>query len=99
MSRDMRLLRWPAGPEADGVDRSAAEVAQRGPGEDAVGVGQFVERSEEHTSELQSRQYLVCRLLLAKHKKTRLSGSWSTSTQRQLTRSRSSARFSAGSES
>src|SRR5258707_2592977 len=24
------------------------------------------ERSEEHTSELQSRQYLVCRLLLAK---------------------------------
>src|SRR3712207_7114446 len=28
------------------------------------------ERSEEHTSELQSRQYLVCRLLLEK-KKTR----------------------------
>src|SRR3712207_7417021 len=28
-------------------------------------------RSEEHTSELQSRQYLVCRLLLEK-KKTRL---------------------------
>src|ERR1035437_10622988 len=26
-------------------------------------------RSEEHTSELQSRQYLVCRLLLAKKKK------------------------------
>src|SRR3712207_8355883 len=25
-----------------------------------------VSRSEEHTSELQSRQYLVCRLLLAK---------------------------------
>src|SRR5258707_4014575 len=25
-------------------------------------------RSEEHTSELQSRQYLVCRLLLAKKK-------------------------------
>src|SRR3712207_8557073 len=25
-------------------------------------------RSEEHTSELQSRQYLVCRLLLAKNK-------------------------------
>src|SRR3712207_7862076 len=24
-------------------------------------------RSEEHTSELQSRQYLVCRLLLEKH--------------------------------
>src|SRR3712207_6871608 len=27
------------------------------------------ERSEEHTSELQSRQYLVCRLLLEKKKK------------------------------
>src|SRR3712207_7278423 len=26
------------------------------------------DRSEEHTSELQSRQYLVCRLLLAKKK-------------------------------
>src|SRR3712207_8367252 len=29
----------------------------------------LVERSEEHTSELQSRQYLVCRLLLEKKKK------------------------------
>src|SRR3712207_6957173 len=29
-------------------------------------------RSEEHTSELQSRQYLVCRLLLEKKKKKRL---------------------------
>src|SRR3712207_8867340 len=28
-------------------------------------------RSEEHTSELQSRQYLVCRLLLEKKTKTR----------------------------
>src|SRR3712207_8592076 len=27
-----------------------------------------VQRSEEHTSELQSRQYLVCRLLLEKKK-------------------------------
>src|SRR3712207_8448789 len=30
-------------------------------------------RSEEHTSELQSRQYLVCRLLLEKKKKTKAS--------------------------
>src|SRR3712207_7842028 len=30
-------------------------------------------RSEEHTSELQSRQYLVCRLLLEKKKNTRAS--------------------------
>src|SRR5438445_13082874 len=29
----------------------------------------LVRRSEEHTSELQSRQYLVCRLLLEKKKK------------------------------
>src|SRR3712207_7538823 len=28
--------------------------------------GEMVVRSEEHTSELQSRQYLVCRLLLEK---------------------------------
>src|SRR3712207_8116607 len=30
----------------------------------------FHSRSEEHTSELQSRQYLVCRLLLEKKKNT-----------------------------
>src|SRR3712207_6944931 len=30
-------------------------------------------RSEEHTSELQSRQYLVCRLLLEKKKKNNVS--------------------------
>src|SRR3712207_7219621 len=29
-------------------------------------------RSEEHTSELQSRQYLVCRLLLEKKKKLQM---------------------------
>src|SRR3712207_7905148 len=38
----------------------------------AVDVGgvrtEQTERSEEHTSELQSRQYLVCRLLLEKKK-------------------------------
>src|SRR3712207_8139082 len=33
------------------------------------------ERSEEHTSELQSRQYLVCRLLLEKKKTTLLTHS------------------------
>src|SRR3712207_7211963 len=30
----------------------------------------LADRSEEHTSELQSRQYLVCRLLLEKKKST-----------------------------
>src|SRR3712207_9185831 len=33
------------------------------------GVARCPRRSEEHTSELQSRQYLVCRLLLEKKKK------------------------------
>src|SRR3712207_7269971 len=41
----------------------------------AAGVSGLVmpatDRSEEHTSELQSRQYLVCRLLLEKKKKNR----------------------------
>src|SRR3712207_7418806 len=32
----------------------------------AIQAGRHVARSEEHTSELQSRQYLVCRLLLEK---------------------------------
>src|SRR3712207_7348810 len=32
-------------------------------------------RSEEHTSELQSRQYLVCRLLLEKKKTTNITPS------------------------
>src|SRR3712207_6632459 len=31
----------------------------------------MIQRSEDHTSELQSRQYLVCRLLLEKKKKTK----------------------------
>src|SRR3712207_7046219 len=34
---------------------------------------QLEARSEEHTSELQSRQYLVCRLLLEKKKYNKLS--------------------------
>src|SRR3712207_7943685 len=37
---------------------------------EGVEVGGVLGRSEEHTSELQSRQYLVCRLLLEKKKKT-----------------------------
>src|SRR2546422_5244471 len=36
--------------------------------EEQVGI-QVVDRSEEHTSELQSRLHLVCRLLLEKKKK------------------------------
>src|SRR3712207_8396323 len=66
----------------DRVDRGQAavrdalhgveEAAQEQP---AGGQGDVVDRavdarSEEHTSELQSRQYLVCRLLLEKKKNT-----------------------------
>src|SRR3712207_7294120 len=43
-----------------------------------IGLRTFSARSEEHTSELQSRQYLVCRLLLEKkkdRKSTRLNSS------------------------
>src|SRR3712207_8932474 len=38
-------------------------------GQPEHGLGDRGLRSEEHTSELQSRQYLVCRLLLEKKKK------------------------------
>src|SRR3712207_7212037 len=64
-------LRRP-GAVAPGVAGLSADLAgdlqecQRGPRGPCVAKG----RSEEHTSELQSRQYLVCRLLLEKKKTT-----------------------------
>src|SRR3712207_8742304 len=45
--------------------RPERRVAGRGDGDER-------RRSEEHTSELQSRQYLVCRLLLEKKKNHKL---------------------------
>src|SRR3712207_8457507 len=45
------------------VPRARADLPRRQPAHQAAAV---LERSEEHTSELQSRQYLVCRLLLEK---------------------------------
>src|SRR3712207_8802596 len=53
------LRYWPT----DGHGRQAGE-AQAG----TVDRAEAAARSEEHTSELQSRQYLVCRLLLEKKK-------------------------------
>src|SRR3712207_7399104 len=44
--------------------KEASRRALPGPGRG----GRIRSRSEEHTSELQSRQYLVCRLLLEKKK-------------------------------
>src|SRR5258707_1381120 len=48
-----------------------------------------LERSEEHTSELQSRQYLVCRLLLEKKKNSNLIQSSESYTSLGLLRSQS----------
>src|SRR3712207_8017602 len=50
------------------VDDDLALPRGRAPVELQEGEARVV-RSEEHTSELQSRQYLVCRLLLEKKKK------------------------------
>src|SRR3712207_6944740 len=53
-----------AGPLRPGPLSCASPRAERVPALPAPGKA----RSEEHTSELQSRQYLVCRLLLEKKK-------------------------------
>src|SRR3712207_8281149 len=54
----------------DGDDVRREPVAQpRERVDQRLAVVAIMERSEEHTSELQSRQYLVCRLLLEKKKK------------------------------
>src|SRR3712207_7195842 len=45
------------------------------------GAGQERPRSEEHTSELQSRQYLVCRLLLEKKNNNLSASKKNTSTR------------------
>src|SRR3712207_7002784 len=61
---DRRRIRA-GGPRLGVLPRkSARRDLRRGHSRDAA-----VLRSEEHTSELQSRQYLVCRLLLEKKKK------------------------------
>src|SRR3712207_8688186 len=58
-------------PNGDGVrDVSRFSIAVQEDDEVAISVVDLDGRSEEHTSELQSRQYLVCRLLLEKKKKT-----------------------------
>src|SRR3712207_9221614 len=54
----------PAGKSYLNVEALIKAVRETG----AEGVHPGYGRSEEHTSELQSRQYLVCRLLLEKKK-------------------------------
>src|SRR3712207_7425261 len=51
----------------DGGQAARPALLRHRRGQDGRGAG--AARSEEHTSELQSRQYLVCRLLLEKKKK------------------------------
>src|SRR3712207_7137903 len=62
----------PARPRPPGGRLSPAALGLRQEGrEPGAGAHRDYDgpRSEEHTSELQSRQYLVCRLLLEKKKK------------------------------
>src|SRR5438445_1671757 len=54
---------------AAGMVHAAAEFWLQRMGEEMALHRLARRRSEEHTSELQSRQYLVCRLLLEKKKK------------------------------
>src|SRR2546425_8706934 len=62
----------PVGPSGDGCTSSGSPLqVWRYTRYQSVGAdGSYAERSEEHTSELQSLAYLVCRLLLEKKKKT-----------------------------
>src|SRR3712207_8260711 len=66
------LFRSQEGQAGEGgrADPAGAEGAVHGHARELGGrAGPARPRSEEHTSELQSRQYLVCRLLLEKKKK------------------------------
>src|SRR3712207_8846042 len=58
-------------PGPDRRDLPPGQAGRGGPGGERA-VLDPAARSEEHTSELQSRQYLVCRLLLEKKKKKTL---------------------------
>src|SRR5947209_14135169 len=60
--------RHDGGRESDAHGPWAGET--NAPGRGCHAAGPARPRSEEHTSELQSRQYLVCRLLLEKKKTT-----------------------------
>src|SRR5438034_8751837 len=62
-----RSSTWSVSPCSASVARSALMRASRSSG--ATAAVTSAERSEEHTSELQSHSDLVCRLLLEKKKK------------------------------
>src|SRR3712207_7608930 len=67
-ARGDERLQEPAAPLGQGLHPDGAQAAADDPQERP--------RSEEHTSELQSRQYLVCRLLLEKKKISTHSVHW-----------------------
>src|SRR3712207_8667558 len=67
--QDVRRIRHE--PPARRVRRIAVPLEDPPPQRPCVPRDPRLLRSEEHTSELQSRQYLVCRLLLEKKKITR----------------------------
>src|SRR3712207_7449790 len=54
--------------DANAMEWAMAWIGKQEPPAGKVGFIYMLARSEEHTSELQSRQYLVCRLLLEKKK-------------------------------
>src|SRR3712207_8619036 len=62
---------WEINEAFAGVVVASADALGIDPERVNVNGGAVAVRSEEHTSELQSRQYLVCRLLLEK-KKTKI---------------------------
>src|SRR3712207_8952366 len=63
-----RSVRWCGRPlSPDDAHRFGAMPEERGLYPKMTARRQVTFRSEEHTSELQSRQYLVCRLLLEKN--------------------------------
>src|SRR5687767_15676637 len=62
-------LRVPGGHEHGGTALLASDRPTKGPHLSATTGPAGAVRSEEHTSELQSLAYLVCRLLLEKKKK------------------------------
>src|SRR3712207_7927756 len=69
LDRDLARRIEPRAPTPESRLRAVARLAEAGI-DVGVNVMPVLPRSEEHTSELQSRQYLVCRLLLAKKKST-----------------------------
>src|SRR5690625_6849891 len=75
MAKKSSLLRMPpaaltltSSPNTDFINLTSSTLAPDIPKPVEVLIKSGLTRSEEHTSELQSRGHLVCRLLLEKHR-------------------------------